>query len=347
MIGSDGSGETALTNSGEIWSIVISPNGEKLAFTSIYVDTTIYIMDLTDTTGASDQAWKINRIAGLEGSTAWMLYADALDWKKDSETILYDAVNMKVINLQDTTYYWSIYNMRASDGSAWQIFPSQSEEVSVGNPVYASNNDYIIAFDHINASGNVYIMGANLETGDIGVITYNYSSLGFPSFSNNDSKVIYQYYDWYQDLYTLWVVGLQSDKINGVDNDYPFAYDAKSPVWFAIGHRPADVEEPEENQKLPSAFTLEQNYPNPFNPETRIKYTVGSRQTHSIPTTLKVYNILGQLVRTLVDAPQEPGTHEVIWDGKDEKGNEVASGVYLYQLKTADFRQTRKMVLIR
>ena len=347
IIGSDGHGETALTlsTSGIIWSAAFSPNGEKLAFTSIYVDTTIYVMDLTDTTGASDKAWKINRIAGLEGSTAWMLYADALDWKKDSETILYDAVNMKVINLQDTTYYWSIYNMRASDGSAWQIFPSQSEEVSVGNPVYASNNDYIIAFDHVNASGNVYIMGANLETGDIGVITNNNYSLGFPSHSNSDSKIIYQYYNGFQ--YTLWVVGLQSDKINGVDNDYPFAYDAKSPVWFAIGHRPADVEEPEENQKLPSAFTLEQNYPNPFNPETRIKYTVGSRQTHSIPTTLKVYNILGQLVRTLVDEPQEPGTHEVIWDGKDEKENEVASGVYLYQLKTADFRQTRKMVLIR
>jgi len=93
--------------------------------------------------------------------------------------------------------------------------------------------------------------------------------------------------------------------------------------------------------------TLLQNYPNPFNPETRIKYTVDSRQTHPIPTTLKIYNILGQLVKTLVDKAQEPGSYEVIWDGKDEEGNEVASGIYFHQLKTEEFSQTKKMVLIR
>jgi len=93
--------------------------------------------------------------------------------------------------------------------------------------------------------------------------------------------------------------------------------------------------------------TLLQNYPNPFNPETRIKYIVDSRQIHPIPTTLKIYNILGQLVKMLVDEAQEPGSYEVIWDGKDEEGNEVASGIYFHQLTTGKFNQTRKMVLLR
>jgi len=114
----------------------------------------------------------------------------------------------------------------------------------------------------------------------------------------------------------------------------------------AVVEKTSDVEE-EFTVVNPTRYELFQNYPNPFNPETRIKYTVGSRQTRPIPTTLKIYNILGQLVKTLVDKPQEPGNHEIIWDGKDDKGNEVASGIYFYQLKVGEFSQTEKMVLIR
>ena len=66
-----------------------------------------------------------------------------------------------------------------------------------------------------------------------------------------------------------------------------------------------------------------------------------------VHTTLKIYNVLGQLVKTLVDEPKERGTYEVIWDGKDENGNEVASGVYFYRLQTEDFTQTKKMVLMK
>ena len=346
IIGSDGLGETTLSSSGDIWSIAISPNGKKLAFTSIYVDTTIYVMDLSDTTGASDKTWKINRIAGLEGSTAWMLYADALDWKKDNETILFDAINMKVINAQDTSYYWSIYNIRVSDGGTWQIFPSQSEEVSVGNPVYASNNDYIMAFDFVNVYGNIYIMGANLETGDLGTITSNNTSLGFPSFSNDDSKVIYQYYDGYQ--YTLWVVGLQNDKISGAGDDYIFAYDGKSPVWFAVGKRPSDVDDQEEMENIPSVFVLDQNYPNPFNPATTIRFELKNlNSVKPLRVNLSIFNILGQRVKTLMDQYQLPGRYEVAWDGKNDVQEEVASGIYFYRLSTNESMVTKKMVLLR
>lgn len=116
-------------------------------------------------------------------------------------------------------------------------------------------------------------------------------------------------------------------------------------LYDSLFSAPTNVEESE--HRPPKYFSLSQNYPNPFNPETKIKYRVGSRQTRLTPTTLKIYNILGQLVKTLVDEAQEPGSYEVIWDGKDEEGNEVASGIYFHQLKTAEFSQTKKMVLIR
>jgi len=107
-----------------------------------------------------------------------------------------------------------------------------------------------------------------------------------------------------------------------------------------------DVEEETAGQDPPARFSLAGNYPNPFNPVTRVQYTVHSKQI-PLHTTLKIYNIRGQLVRTLVDEPRETGTYEVSWDGRDEDGNEVASGVYLYRLQAGDFNQAKKMVLMK
>ena len=108
---------------------------------------------------------------------------------------------------------------------------------------------------------------------------------------------------------------------------------------------PSAVEEDQESQAI-SNFSLKQNYPNPFNPTTSIRYAVGSRQ-RPVPTTLKIYNILGQKVRTLVDEPKTSGNHEVTWDGKDDKGKEVASGIYFYQLEVGEFTECKKMLLLK
>jgi hypothetical protein len=106
----------------------------------------------------------------------------------------------------------------------------------------------------------------------------------------------------------------------------------------------------EEISALPNKFELSQNYPNPFNPTTTIPFRVGSSHfmVHSpTRTSLIIYNILGQKVRTLVDEEKLPGNYNVIWDGKDYSGKEVASGIYFYQLRTKDFTDTKKMVLSR
>jgi len=94
---------------------------------------------------------------------------------------------------------------------------------------------------------------------------------------------------------------------------------------------------------LPDEYSLEQNYPNPFNPETRIRYAI-PEPGH---VTLKIYRIDGQLVKTLQDANQSPGRYERIWDGKNEFGNKVSSGVYFYQLRAGNFLQTKKLILLK
>jgi len=98
------------------------------------------------------------------------------------------------------------------------------------------------------------------------------------------------------------------------------------------------------SNQLPEQFELEQNYPNPFNPTTQITY----RLQHNEHVRLTVYNLLGQEIRTLVDKQQNAGTLSVDWDGRDDAGLAVASGVYIYRLQTeSGFTQSKKMVLLK
>jgi len=88
---------------------------------------------------------------------------------------------------------------------------------------------------------------------------------------------------------------------------------------------------------------LLQNYPNPFNSTTSIRYQLPKKSEVS----LKVYNILGQEIRTLVDQVQRVGVYTVNWDGKDTKGSDVASGLYFYRIQIGHFEQTKKLILLR
>jgi hypothetical protein len=107
----------------------------------------------------------------------------------------------------------------------------------------------------------------------------------------------------------------------------------------------ADVDDDDAQSGIRS-LRLSQNFPNPFNPATSIQFSVPGR-ANPAHTTLRIYNVLGQRVKTLVDEPKEAGNHVVIWDGKDEKARDVSSGIYFYVLKVDDFRETKKMTLMK
>ncbi len=95
--------------------------------------------------------------------------------------------------------------------------------------------------------------------------------------------------------------------------------------------------------ETPATYALAQNYPNPFNPETEIRFQL-PQASHVV---MKIFNILGEEIRTLVDEQREAGYHGVRWDGRDKNGNPVASGVYLYQLQAGSFSEMKKMSLLR
>ncbi|MEK9138586.1 MAG: T9SS type A sorting domain-containing protein, partial [Bacteroidota bacterium] len=116
----------------------------------------------------------------------------------------------------------------------------------------------------------------------------------------------------------------------------------RTPVVVSVGERSAEGN--------PNRFQLEQNHPNPFNPVTTIRYSLPSQSISSAQervgvgsyVTLKVYDVLGREVATLVNEVKQPGTYMVQWDAAG-----LASGMYFYRLSTTNFVQTRKLVLLR
>jgi len=88
---------------------------------------------------------------------------------------------------------------------------------------------------------------------------------------------------------------------------------------------------------------LQGNYPNPFNPTTTIAY----QMSKSEPVTITVYNLKGQKVRTLVNEVKTAGNHTVVWNGMDQNGKSVASGIYYYKLSTNNHTEVRKAILMK
>jgi hypothetical protein len=94
----------------------------------------------------------------------------------------------------------------------------------------------------------------------------------------------------------------------------------------------------EDVQTLPTVYALEQNYPNPFNPATVITYALPKQS----PVTLKIYDVVGRVVATLIDETQQPGTYRLRFDASG-----LASGVYLYRMMAGSFVDTKKLILLR
>jgi flagellar hook assembly protein FlgD len=103
------------------------------------------------------------------------------------------------------------------------------------------------------------------------------------------------------------------------------------------------VKEIEGDHIKPSDFSLSQNYPNPFNPVTNFQFTL-PKSSH---VKIEIFNIVGQKVATLVDGDMKPGLYTADWNGRDESGRTVSSGIYFYRMQAGDFSDMKKMVLVK
>ena len=119
-------------------------------------------------------------------------------------------------------------------------------------------------------------------------------------------------------------------------------FDNQSFDMYPISTPTTSVDEPF-TPDFPKTFVLFQNYPNPFNPSTTIQFDLPRRSE----VRLSIYNINGQLVRTLIDRKFDAGSYSVLWDGRDERGRQATSGLFVTRMKAGEFVQHSKMLLIK
>jgi hypothetical protein len=126
-----------------------------------------------------------------------------------------------------------------------------------------------------------------------------------------------------------------------------FHHDYQHTGWYEFDPLGGIPDFPSDNLSLPQRVELYQNYPNPFNSNTAISYQLSAISDRRSTVSLKIYNIFGQRVKTLVEERQRLGYYIVIWNGRNDRGKNVASGVYLFRLKIGKFEAVKKGVLIR
>jgi hypothetical protein len=220
-----------------------------------------------------------------------------------------------------------------------------SYPVNVGSVIYPAENlgsNYVVFRVPSETDGGLSIgfYGDSLGSWETSLIGYEpgnppwFSQIDLDGMQNGTTGV----YNWNQ-YYEIAMIPAVTDL---PDNSFNYAYTAS--IDSAL-----DVEE-QEDQKIISLVRLLQNYPNPFNSTTTISFTVHRSpltENAPIPTTLIIYNVLGQKIRTLVDEEKAAGTYEVSWDGNDKNGVEVASGIYFYKLQAGQYSEVRKMLFVK
>lgn len=239
------------------------------------------------------------------------------------------AWNDSVINGQNVVYYgdsdlYEIQNTgtEAADFGTWTVTELGALSVEMTSfSITARPGRIILSWTTQSETQNLgfHVFKSLTEKGEKKQVTTKL----IPGAGNSESKHSYQWED--PDVkenitYFYWVADVSE---NGM-------------MQF---HGPKKVE----TMAAPKFYSLDQNYPNPFNPTTTIRYTL-KNEGH---VSLLIYNIRGQLVRQLVNANKFAGEYSAIWDGRDDFGQVVTTGTYLYSIDVNDFKYTRKMAFMK
>ena len=138
------------------------------------------------------------------------------------------------------------------------------------------------------------------------------------------------------------VLVLDAGQVYDLSEDVPVSIPDDSQTGrLVIGT--TEATEQERAGARPEEFALYPNFPNPFNPRTTIRFTL----PESGPVRLSVYDVLGRQVRLLADQSFSAGVHDLPWDGRDQDGRAVGSGVYFYRIDASAWTQRRKMLLLK
>ena len=212
-----------------------------------------------------------------------------------------------------------------------EIMPTEFEAEILGNQIIIELPEGVTAgrFE-IGNTNNIYDFNTEQKQGYLVLENENeeneYYEVEFGNLSSNDSKI---------------VINIDGAPISSnLELNYQL-FNAEG----MIGNGMMQLRNPDE-------FNLYQNYPNPFNNQTTIMYDIPSLMVNTVDVEILIYNTVGTLVRTLDEGDKGAGQHTTLWDGRNDDGEKVSSGVYFYQLRAkvdgqSDYNKTKKMVIVR
>ena len=341
LINTDGTDEKIISSSPAWYSVSISPDGSKLALIPNNIEPYIYISDLANPDNSSTiRIYNPLSVDTINDTT--LQFADVLTWSADGENIYYDCLVAEA----DGNEYWTINLLNVNNGDNTQLFELE-DSMQVWGPSASNNGDYLLLDLYDSKTDSITILLVDFNQDLPGIIEENGTSISNSRFSPLDDMVVFERFDSLNGTIVpiLTKITLSEDKRIPASPSEQFIDSFRYPVWFVIGGIPVSVEM-DETKSVPTRFNLSQNYPNPFNPTTTINYTIPAEVKGNFSSLqnveLKIYDVLGNEVTTLVNEVQSTGNYMVNFDG-----SRLSSGIYYYQLKAGQFRESKKMLLLK
>ena len=325
------------------------PNGQSIYITDLKTKTST---PLAGAEGGNDASWSPNGefiafdrngniyVVPSAGGTATLVRENAIDaeWSNNSKRLVFTDITdgfLRTVDLnggsetnlgvQGVNASWSPDGKQIAYSDGDNLFTIAVSEA--GNP---SGTPVQLTFDSPNTNNQQ------------------------PSWSNNGKTIVFQKASGSMDIWTVSSSGGTQQLLTGLANygDYDPCYSkngqyvayAGFTTLFLPKRNSNNGEQVSSNKNsLPSQYVLDQNFPNPFNPSTQIRF--GIPQAGNV--ALKIYNSVGQLVKTLLDGNMSEGFHQVTWDATDNRGSKLSSGIYFYRLTAGKFTQINKMLLLK
>ena len=280
--------ETIVSNE-TIWdNVAISKDGTKLAALTADRDTSVYVYSYAKKKWSKFRLYNPTYTAGIQAGT--VLYADSFEWDFAGENIVYDAYNkLSSVSGKPIDYWdvgiinvWSNKTDNFAKGEIEKLF-NLDEGESVGNPSFSKNSPDILAFDYVNEPENLnYVVATDLSQGQIEGV-YENNTLGFPSYSRQDNKLVFS--TMTGDREDVSVIGVGADKLSPVGSATVLYTGAKWPVWYTQATRTLAAK----TAQTIDFETIADRYTNQGNLRLRASSSVGlpvSFEVRSGPATL-------------------------------------------------------------
>lgn len=280
-------------------NVAISKNGRFLAALTQNANNNIYVFDLGDPLGNSRVFTLYNPTYSTGQTTSDVRYADVLEFDYSNEYLMYDAFNELISTTGQVLEYWDIGFMRfwqnnaftASEPPISKLFNGLPPGASVGNPVFSQMAPFVIAFDFVDGLANEYhVLGANVQTGDVGLLVPNNGVLGWPSYTRTDNALIFE--RRLNNQYNLYQRSVAPNRIEGTGASAPLVISSHDwGRWFGFGTRSLQVSAP-----APEAAALQlRASPNPTADALHLTFDLAQGGL----VRAEVLDLLGRPARTL------------------------------------------------